>query len=99
MGTHHQRVEDDAHSTCQGVRGRGRLGLLLEYEIPRRDRRIDVVLLAGSLVIVLEFKTGDSGDEASARRQTEHYALELRDFPRESRGLLLVPVVISRGVA
>src|SRR6266849_214981 len=39
-------------------------GLLLEYEIPRRDRRVDVVLLAGSLVLVLEFKTGESGDEA-----------------------------------
>lgn len=77
----------------------GDWGLLLEYEIPRRDRRIDVVLLAGSLVLVLEFKTGDSGDEASARRQAEHYALELRDFHRESRGLFLVPVVISRGAS
>ncbi len=77
----------------------GNWGLLLEYEIPRRDRRIDVVLLAGSLVIVLEFKTGDSGDEATARRQAEHYALELRDFHRESRGLFLVPVVISRGAS
>src|SRR4051812_26119155 len=46
----------------------GDWGLLLEYEIPRRDRRIDAVLLAGSLVLVLEFKTGDSDDEASARR-------------------------------
>ena len=79
--------------------GAGDWGLLLEYEIPRRDRRIDVVLLAGSLVLVLEFKTGDSGDEASARRQAEHYALELRDFHRESRGLFLVPVVISRSAS
>lgn len=74
-------------------------GLMLEYEIPRRDRRVDAVLLAGSLVLVLEFKTGESGDEAIARRQAEHYALELRDFHRESHGLVLVPVVISRSAA
>src|SRR2546426_10612330 len=43
--------------------GAGGWGLLLEYEIPRRDRRVDAVLLAGSLVLVLELKTGESGDE------------------------------------
>ncbi len=35
-------------------------GILLEYEIPRRDRRIDCVLLAGSIILVLEFKTGEA---------------------------------------
>ena len=79
--------------------GAGDWGLLLEYEIPRRDRRVDVVLLAGSLVLVLEFKTGDSGDEASARRQAEHYALELRDFHRESCGLFLIPFAISKSAS
>lgn len=69
-------------------------GLLLEYEIPRRERRIDAVLLAGATIIVLEFKTGDSGDAPAARRQAEHYALDLRDFHRESRGKTLVPVVV-----
>ncbi len=72
----------------------GEWGLLLEYEIPRRDRRIDVVLLTGEAVIVLEFKTGDSGDLAAARRQAEHYSLDLRDFHRESRGRAIVPVVV-----
>src|SRR5262245_42166902 len=32
-----------------------RWGLLLEYPIPRRQKRIDAVLLAGENVLVLEF--------------------------------------------
>jgi hypothetical protein len=70
-------------------------GLLLEYEIPRRDRRIDVVVLTPSAVLVLEFKTGELDEELTARRQAEHYALELRDFHRESYGLRIVPIAVS----
>ncbi len=70
-------------------------GLLLEYEIPRRERRIDCVLLAGKLILVLEFKTGDSDTEVAAMRQAEYYALELRDFHRESRGRFIVPIVVK----
>lgn len=75
----------------------GNWGLLLEYEIPRRNRRIDAVLLAGGLVFVLEFKTGESGDLAEARRQAEHYALDLRDFHQASGGLPILPVAVARG--
>jgi len=73
-------------------------GILLEYEIPRRGRRIDAVLLAGSIVVVIEFKTGESGDAGAANRQAEHYALDLRDFHRESCGRVIIPIVsISHG--
>ncbi len=76
----------------------GEWSVLLEYEIPRRARRIDAVLLVGGLVIVLELKTGESGDETSACRQVEHYALDLRDFHRETRDRIMVPIVVlSRG--
>jgi hypothetical protein len=33
-------------------------GLALEFPVPRRLRRADVVVLAGELIVVLEFKTG-----------------------------------------
>lgn len=69
-------------------------GVLLEYEIPRRDCRIDCVLLAGQLVIVLEFKTGASESPTAAKRQVEHYAIELRDFHKESRGKTIIPVAV-----
>ena len=72
----------------------GKWGILLEYEIPRRARRIDAVLLVGDLVIVVELKTGESGDETNACRQAEHYALDLRDFHRESRGRIILPMVV-----
>jgi hypothetical protein len=71
-----------------------RWGVLLEYEIPRRDCRIDCVLLAGELVIVLEFKTGAAESPAAAKRQVEHYAIELRDFHKESRDKTIVPVAV-----
>src|SRR5262245_23575255 len=35
--------------------------LFLEFSIPRMGRRIDAVLLAGSIVFVIEFKVGDTG--------------------------------------
>jgi len=69
-------------------------GVLLEYEIPRRDCRIDCVLLAGELVLVLEFKTGVSESPAAAKRQVEHYAIELRDFHKESRGKMIIPLAV-----
>src|SRR5262245_2418877 len=69
-------------------------GLLLEYEIPRRTQRIDAVVLSGDIIVVLEFKTGAAGDAPAARRQVEHYALDLRDFHRQSRGRTVVPVVV-----
>ena len=74
-------------------------GLLLEYDIPRRNKRIDAVLLIRSSVFVLEFKTGDTGREAAAKTQAEDYALELRDFHSASHDRVLVPIAICRRAA
>lgn len=65
----------------------------LEYSIPRRSGRIDVVLLAGSLVLVLEFKKTQA--DAAALRQAEDYALELLDFHAESQACALFPIVCA----
>jgi len=70
-------------------------GLLLEYPIPRRNKRIDCVILASDLVIVLEFKVGADSYESAARRQTEEYALDLRDFHEASRDRIIVPVLVA----
>src|SRR4051812_14552158 len=35
-------------------------GILLEYPIARREKRIDAVLIANDLIIVIEFKVGQS---------------------------------------
>ncbi len=69
--------------------------LLLEYQIPRRARRIDAVLLAADVVLVLEFKTGESPLTAADRRQVEDYALDLRDFHTASCGRIILPLLVA----
>src|SRR5687768_14026896 len=68
--------------------------LLLEYPIPRRHKRLDVVLLARDVVFCIEFKTQDLAHSLPANRQVEEYALDLRDFHEMSRGRRIVPIVV-----
>jgi hypothetical protein len=74
--------------------------VLLEYPIPRRQKRLDTVVLAGNVIICLEFKTRDKGKEndrpyyLAAQRQVEEYALDLRDFHEASHGRPIVPIVV-----
>ena len=71
--------------------------ILMEYPIPMVGRRIDTVLLAHNVIIVIETKTGDS--RTSAVRQVEDYALNLACFHEPSARRLIVPVVITEGLA
>jgi len=73
----------------------GSWGLLLEFSIPRKERRVDAVLLVGQSIVILEEKT--HSDDASADRQIEEYALLLHYFHKGSRDKKLVPIVISAG--
>jgi hypothetical protein len=43
--------------------------ILLEYEIARRGRRIDAVLLTNAVIVVLEFKVGLQAADSSSRWQ------------------------------
>lgn len=61
--------------------------VLLEYPIPRRGKRIDAVIIAGHLIIVVEFKCGGRKFSHEARVQVEDYCLDLRDLHLESREL------------
>src|SRR5579859_3878918 len=69
--------------------------LLLEFPIPRRGKRIDAVVLSGSLVLVLEFKCGSKHYQSDAIAQVEDYCLDLRDFHKGSRQCTIVPVLIA----
>lgn len=69
--------------------------LFLEYPIPRRGKRIDAVILAGSVILVIEFKCGAEKYESAARIQVEDYCLDLRDFHGGSRHRVLVPVLVA----
>jgi Uncharacterized conserved protein (DUF2075) len=72
-------------------------GLLLEFPIPRRQHRIDAVLLSGNLIFVLEFKNWTNPSLSSAARQAEDYALDLAYFHAPSHAQTIVPVVIAPG--
>lgn len=70
-------------------------GILLEFPIPRRQKRIDVVLLAKDVIIVLELKTTIDG--SSALTQAEDYALDLASFHAMSSAATIIPVVVAGG--
>lgn len=70
-------------------------GIFFEFNIPRMGRRIDVVLLIGRLVVVLEFKVGESQIERAALDQVWDYALDLKNFHRSSHHRRIVPVLIA----
>ena len=71
----------------------GRWGLLLEFSIPRKERRIDAVLLVRSSVVVIEAKTGGVGPDA--RRQVEEYAMLLHYFHKATSNSRVLPVIVS----
>lgn len=68
-------------------------GILLEFSIPRKEMRIDVVLLIGKAIVLLETKSQDTN--AQARRQIEEYALLLHYFHQGTAEKRIVPVLIS----
>ena len=67
--------------------------VLLEYPLYRLRRRIDIVILAGGLILVIECKVGADGFTVEDRRQVEEYALDLRDFHAESHDRRIIPVL------
>ena len=68
-------------------------GLLLEFSVPRKELRADIVLLIRDAIVVLEAKTGSSVVEA--KRQVEEYALLLHYFHKASADRRIVPIIVS----
>ena len=67
--------------------------VLLEFVIPRKSRRIDVILLAPDMIFLLEQKSGRPTREDGL--QAEEYALLLHYFHQPSSGKRIVPILIS----
>lgn len=66
-----------------------------EYSIPRMGRRIDVVLLIGPVIFILEFKIGENKYPAHAFDQVWDYALDLKNFHETSHLELIAPILIA----
>ena len=69
--------------------------IYFEYSIPRMGRRIDVVLLIGPVIFVLEFKVGEKEFPAHALDQVWDYALDLKNFHETSHGRFMAPILIA----
>ena len=70
-------------------------GILLEYPIARREKRIDIIITCGSSIIVTEFKAGRNEYLNNDKEQLLDYCLDLRDFHYESRGINIVPILLA----
>lgn len=69
--------------------------IYFEYSIPRMGKRIDVLLVVGSVVFVIEFKIGEKGFPAHAIDQVVDYALDLKNFHETSHDKAIAPILLS----
>ncbi len=69
--------------------------IYFEYSIPRMGKRIDVILIIGQAIFILEFKVGDKEFTTHALDQVYDYALDLKNFHESSHEQVIVPVLIA----
>jgi hypothetical protein len=74
-------------------------GLVLEYRLPRRERRIDAALLFRDKIVLLEFKVGGRVSTNEAVSQITDYALDLHYYHGESRPHELVSILCPTQMA
>ena len=66
-----------------------------EYSIPRMGKRIDVVVITGSTIFILEFKVGETEFPSYATDQVWDYALDLKNFHETSHEHFIAPILIA----
>lgn len=81
--------------TTEGGKTLSNWHVALEYELPRRQKRPDVILIANDRILVIEFKFGMARYEAAAKWQADDYALNLRDFHAASHERYIVPILCA----
>lgn len=69
--------------------------VIFEYTIPRMGKRVDNIILHNNIIFVLEFKCGSEKYNSGDYDQVYDYALDLKNFHKESLDKLIVPVLIA----
>ena len=69
--------------------------IIFEYDIVRLGKRIDVILLIRHMVFSLEFKNGKDIFTAQDAQQAEDYAIDIKNFHKESEDLYVCPILIA----
>lgn len=73
--------------------------IYFEYSIPRMGSRIDVVLLIGPVIFVVEFKVGEKAHASFAFDQVFDYALDLKNFHESSHEQFIAPILVATEAA
>lgn len=79
--------------TSLGAFSRG--SIFFEFVVPRLGRRIDVLVVVDHLILILEFKVGETVFTRAARDQVWDYALDLKNFHETSHKALIVPLLVA----
>src|SRR5690242_12331924 len=69
--------------------------IYFEYTIPRMGKRIDVVLLIGPVIFVIEFKVHEMHFTRAALDEVTDYCLDLKDFHDASSNCVIAPVLVA----
>lgn len=72
----------------------GKGSIVFEYTIPRLGRRIDVILLLEGIVFILEYKAFKDTFQSADAIQVFDYALDLKNFHKESEHRYIVPILV-----
>ncbi len=80
-------------SVLAQVRGAG--WIAFEFAVPRMGKRIDVLLVHGAAVYVLEFKVGERRFTTDALNQVWDYALDMKNFHSTSHHATIIPVLVA----
>lgn len=88
----HGQIEFMRHA----LKGWDTTGLVaFEFAVPRMGKRIDVLVVAGGVVFVLEFKVGETAFNADAVNQVWDYALDMKNFHSTSHAATIVPILVA----
>jgi hypothetical protein len=69
--------------------------IYFEYAIPRMGKRIDVLLIINSVLLVLEFKTGEKEYHGYHIDQVWDYTLDLKNFHETSHDKIVIPILVA----
>ncbi len=69
--------------------------IFLEFSIPRMGKRVDVVLVIGGVIFVVEYKAGAESYDRGGIDQVMDYALDLKNFHKGSHDKFVIPVLVS----
>lgn len=69
--------------------------IYFEFSVPRMGKRIDVVLVIGAVVFVLEFKVGAKSFSTYGIDQVWDYGLDLKNFHDTSHRCTVAPILVS----